>query len=965
MSSFKKSLSGGFMTNFPSLNDQDIKLAESLKKNPKLSLTPTPNSEKINTLQLNSSRNNTYTPVVDTSRQWKTLLPSPLSRQESSPKSILSNSAQPSWKIDPNIYDALIHNGYPKLALTLQRESGQPWDSIKKLSSPIVMEQIRNLYYIAKTKNINCQKLMDFCLAIASQQNLGKFSINSEYNQTTEFFGKLMILIDYDPKGTFEYIDTNALEKSISQINRLADKFLDMIFDTLKGVEIVHDTFSIQDGKQVFVAKLSLAIARILITHGGILNIGLINFIIKKWLPDGKEKLAYEKHISYVLKSLSTSSQLRSMLDSIEVPSSPAAPANHLIRICLELPSNAIITNSEPKTAALMALLSHLRQGPVGSCFATYIAIEMLSSRLERCLSDFRQMLRDSKLIRTINYSKVEFPFLMKISSNDINKPIQILKSGHLFNRPLIHIGNSPGIQIACMSIGITSPQELISQAIQALTPLAKPENFPITIRSLLYQIVIQALKTNLKHNKEGVSVLFERAIMAFEAQTHNPLLRVWENAIANTAEARDCSLLKQSIVNSIIIPISEKSKTLIQDQKSSHPLLTQLIKVLNQRIHLQYDPNIRCSEISTDGHSSDGAFVLFDRKTYTNPLFWKQINSPESFQEFIISTVQEAYLSPSIMPFNKRTVNYEALIQFIKSNQFLRFSLEEYNQENRLKSDLAAHLGALAHVPWLDKTGDDPKEVLHIYLETKTKEFTEFTSTPSNTYELLSDFIKFGKNIQSLSFIKSADKNTEFLRLPLLIQGIHACSLIINHPSYQKAWASNIKADNWIQEKMIAPGKAISSSIITKETREKIAEFFKNKIINIKHAIFYKDFGLIKDPISIQDFRNEVLRISALKTTPEYLDIEKLTQGLDAYLYTEALPEASKKSLHELTIHFADTNWERGINETYFSFIFNPGTANVELWEVLENDKEIFPVSKEKWIHGQSWSCIPEPYNA
>lgn len=862
-------------------------------------------------------------------------------------------------KADDLLIDWLYLQGYDRLGDILKQERGTPWDSIKRLKSPLLMEQVAQLYQLSKDHKANVTKLMQFCFAIIPL-SAHLSSDSKAIDSTNILIGKILLLASLDIQQLTDFLDLTEIDKSIEKINLFVSKQFDLVADRLSQHEQNHSNAGLQDSQQAYATRLPFELSNLLILNNGYLNTGLIPAIREKWLNSSKSKLAYEMHLEYVLKSLEGSPQLRNKLSSIQAPSNNT-PSAHIIRILLERPPNFIISDTHAKRSGLMTLLSHLRQGNSGSCFATYVAIEMMSSSLERCLADFSEILHKSKLTRKVNGIKVEFPFLMKVSSSVSNQSITIQRNGYLDLKKSINCGlwRVPGILAACKAIGVQDPTSIILSCLRELFPTGHTSsNITITVHNLLKEIVQQAIKKEKKLSMEGIAVLQERALLAYEGQTHNLLLRMWENAIANTAEARDSGMLKQSLVKAIVKPIQEKVQALFAIPPK-HSLLESITKTLNQRIQLMFDPNEKYTHQNSDSHSSEGAFSLFDKGEFEHSTNWKRIESPESFQQFVMSAVRQANASenphspPCLSP-----VNITEFAKFVYSNNFLKHALEIYNSANSINADLAAHLGSLQHAPWLDKTGNDPREVLRIYFEKNENNFQELTSTPYHTQGFFKDIINIARRIDPA--LKSSIADNPRKRLPLIVHGLHACSLMIGHPSFQKIWSSGEDPEKWLNEKMIAKGLEISNASTSEETRTKMIKFMSAKI---EEKYLNKFITSAKaGPYPLQKFRDWLLGIAKFSLANEHKNLDKLCLDLDAYIYSEALPEEHRRILRETAVHFADTNWRRGIHDTHFAFVFNPGTAQMELKEVLENGNAWFDMPFMRWVRGQKWVCIPEP---
>ncbi|MDR1255283.1 MAG: hypothetical protein LBJ78_04670, partial [Puniceicoccales bacterium] len=85
--------------------------------------------------------------------------------------------------------------------------------------------------------------------------------------------------------------------------------------------------------------------------------------------------------------------------------------AHQAIRETLGLPPGAPITPKEAQQAALAALLSPLRQGDVGSCFATFVAINIHDTRPSEMLRDMASLIEKGFIERQNGNAHVQIPF--------------------------------------------------------------------------------------------------------------------------------------------------------------------------------------------------------------------------------------------------------------------------------------------------------------------------------------------------------------------------------------------------------------------------------------------------------------------------------------------------------------------------------------------------------------------------
>ncbi len=878
-----------------------------------------------------------------------------------------------------DMHNNLCKNGYVGLAKTLLGKKGAPWDDITALSSPILMEQVTHLHTIccieAPPSAANAmQKFFSFCLKVAQQHlehdvldfsNCDKDGVNV----TSVFLGKALYLVGVDPNETCELVDLDEskAERSKQNIEEQFQKKLRLIGERTKNHVAQHQKIGIQDHTRARMIKLPTEFAMALITNTGAVNVGIISILKKTLLPKDQDHLSHESDIHHILTLLEDSPNMREQLASIQPPKFSGAPAEHIIRIILGLSSQAKITHVDAKRAALSALLSHLRQGNAGSCFATFVAIGTLSTNPKRCLADFKEMLRDSKLTRKINHQLVEFPFLMDSGEESIHRKINLNIKGQVLAQDAIlgFIWDSPGMQAACRAAGIDNIAKAVMTVIPLLFPRNKTEKVPvvISIKEILSKLIMNH-RLKCLDIQEDIPTLLNRAALAFEGETQNLLQKMWENALAGMAECKESGLLKHSIIESISKPIFEAISVI--SPKGKHlpwdPLLKSIAQQLTQRIQLQYSPHILSHATSSDEHSAEGAFVLYDRGQSNMPTEWKIINQPSSFQDFVHSIICHAYKGIQQVSLSPRSTGlidhgYIKIFQTIQSQLFLKSVLEEYDEDNKNNSDLLNQFERLEHTPWLDKSGDDPEEVLRIYQERTDPFSNQVKFTPLNAHQLLSHLIDIGKN--SEPEMQEELENNPHSRLPLIVHGLHSCSLLLGHPSMVKAWKSDTHTDAWVNETITYPGQAIAHGPIQPSTCKILIDYMQ-KLIPAEHQeSFKKEAGSIKESLSVHKFRNALLHVISKMHTPEYPTLGMIASEIDKCLCQKALPENQRNIIRDTAVHFADSNWFDGAHDVHFCCIVNPGVGQLEMWQILDDGTGLCPREQAKWVIKRQWRLI------
>ncbi|MDR2768967.1 MAG: hypothetical protein LBB19_00185 [Puniceicoccales bacterium] len=152
-------------------------------------------------------------------------------------------------------------------------------------------------------------------------------------------------------------------------------------------------------------------IAKHLITESGQLADEAFIFGLKAMIAAGKPLSGINNaFLAQQLDRLQNDPGLQAQL--LAIGRNGISPVAHqAIREALGLPPNAPITAKEAQQAALAAMLAPLRQGAVGSCFATSIAINMHDTRPSEMLRDMASLIEKGFIERQNGNARIQIPF--------------------------------------------------------------------------------------------------------------------------------------------------------------------------------------------------------------------------------------------------------------------------------------------------------------------------------------------------------------------------------------------------------------------------------------------------------------------------------------------------------------------------------------------------------------------------
>ncbi len=438
--------------------------------------------------------------------------------------------------------------------------------------------------------------------------------------------------------------------------------------------------------------------------------------------------------------------------------------------------------------------------------------------------------------------------------------------------------------------------------------------------------MVLDKIKKTSKNERE-----FRKNCFMCESLTQNALFSIWRNSIANMSEIRVSGMLKKEVFLSVSAAFNVAFSNLTKEQVSlKNQMISILKKTLLKRLHLVYDP-------MADSSTLESAFVMYDSKLKTSVEEWDRIENEEEFQSFIKEAVEEAGCQLSFLDPEQKNDHFlkqltKSLSKYSESDLFLKQILDNYlDQKSEAGTPSDYH-----HKPWFTKTGNDTETTLRSY-HCDINEVAKYQITPSSGENLLEQIVLFFQ--KSRSIIKPLIEKTNSLLLPCRIPEKHAFSLAPNHPTFAHLWMQKQNPSDRIEE-LQAFANEISNQTIT------------HKMITEITNLLDCDTRGISTDLSIKEWRNRLIETNQIDSTL-----------LDKYLFL-TLPKDQQDKIKENTIFFADSNWASNGQDMLYGFIINPGTGDIEVWNMNEDYSDINVLEQEIWVNNTTWDIYKStPY--
>lgn len=862
-------------------------------------------------------------------------------------------ASPPKLQKKPLFFEWLHRKGYDALAEQLELKGAHPWEELERLHFPPLIEQLIDIHILSLEKQgtpEECDTLIQFALYVT---RLG----NEPKNGSTQILGQLIYLINHDLHATLRLISPSQPKETLKQINAAFGHHMQQICERLQHHYLIHEATGLQEPNVAMHAMIPTEVGRALLTAAGTINFGIIGAMSDLFLPQDKPLLNHEINLSYGLSLLQRSPKFRSefqkMICQKETPLIATLGLITSQREMANLQSNA-------RLAAVTAVLSHLRQGGDRGCFAVSLAIEILSAHLSCCLKDLKQLLEQGKLTRRIGSITYDIPFAMKIADRDLQKTVVLNAQGKLIVDKTIRapIWEAPGICAACLAIGATDPKKLILAALKQLPQDPISKEYRIEVKTLLLKICEQIPKPD----SISLNHLYTRACFGFSSQTVNPLLKTWENGIANMAEMEERGMIKAAILTSTLDALQIKLGLMhVPPTLALQKFLLSAQNILYSKVQLQYDPTIRLPS-DLESKNPEGGFVLYHKNG--------RIDSAAAYRQFLAEILEEAARTAKETIPQAEIGEFQAaftlLMNHIETEEFLIHLLIKYQPANRFILSHPAKGMTLDHAqltltPWITFVGNDSKVLLKNYLGSDAS-ITGESFIFSDGKEALAHIIEICKRMPAKE--KELFLNNPHKLKPLCILGKHRFPFMVGHPSLCPSWQHNGSTEDWLQHHFVKPGLEVSNAILDEKTQKAFTSHMTLKLLPLeipsqKLPACLQALKQIPKGLSIRQFRDFIVdKIVKIHPYSTKSASDKFIRNVDTALFASLTP-ALKKKLEDSIIHFADTNWSKGVQDVHFCFVTNPGNGKIELWETEANGTHLEALDQSYWIHHQQWEFL------
>lgn len=752
--------------------------------------------------------------------------------------------------------------------------------------------------------------------------------------ETESYLSSVIYLAGVNYKNLANLIDHLNFEQSLEKV---CMKCREDISKVLSNVMDLDSECTIQEKEMLRATKEPIAIAKILVTPIGSINVKLIPLVIELMNREGPD---FENFIKIKLNEISTKYMLRKEITLAKKPNDACSDMNRILRSYLQLEADEKINDLHAIQATLAALLTLLHQGPVGSCFATSEAKQVQDEQPKWFVKDMRLLIQTGELIRMVEKEKMQFPFVSKMADDDLSCQLEFDTRGNVSEKHF-SILECIGIKEALMAMGISEPKEHLEEVVKLTL-----ESKKVTIDNFIDTFAKVAIKDEEhiqeKHAKWGK--------LAFSLQT-NSIGRILEYTMASMAAAPAPS--HNSKMDDLFggLKLNLKLTNALQqlDKSFAKAVLSELKESFLEHFHYKYDPDVN-SEAASDGSSHFGAFVLYAKEPGLTMKHWKRIKNEEMFKAHLLKAFDALFSMKEWNQDKDKKEGLDSMRSFIQNSNFMgrfKMSYALRNISDACSIDETWLSKILKKTPWMLAIGDSEGHVFSTYTETPFNyEHTQIT--PKNAESLIYETLKFCQT--------KDDLKTQYLTR---VDGLHDFNFTPFEDPMLKKMASDKSSplEEQIKKNLMTPYQMIADQTVPKVAKKELCKFVKERIPasfeEFKKKLACHDW----QKMSVFDFYQTVLSLFK-----EFSTDETALLSLNNNLLMHALSEKDRKAIENGALLAFDTNWNSSQDETiYFAFFFNPGTKELDLGTINHDRTGLRLIGAEKWVKGATWRIFTE----
>jgi hypothetical protein len=180
----------------------------------------------------------------------------------------------------------------------------------------------------------------------------------------------------------------------------------------------------------------------------------------------------------------------------------------------------------------------------------------------------------------------------------------------------------------------------------------------------------------------------------------------------------------------------------------------------------------------------------------------------------------------------------------------------------------------------------------------------------------------------------------------PMRIPGMHAFSLMLNHPSLLPFYEHFVPFPDAMEFAELPLLKNLRRKVSEKVVEEFVQKDQRDEAI----SKFKKTFS----GTTLHEFRNQLLSHIKDYLAPD-LPLNSVQLKLDKWIY-EALPEKKRVEIEQSIVHIADSNWQDDIHDIHYGIGVNPASGQIELMNVLDDGRIYKFLNQNSYLQLHTW---------
>lgn len=731
--------------------------------------------------------------------------------------------------------------------------------------------------------------------------------------------GKLIVVADYR---------SDELENSPTweQIAGIYDDFVVRQAEKITELHGYAERLGLQDASMIREMQVSRLFAMLCVSKAGVLNLGLIEDLNSRFL--GSDEHEWQRDMYRALRSLAETPELRQhfyQVKDVNWKSNNLALRALILMVQPDL-NRRLADDRDARKLLFMTYITRLRQGPVGLCFADAVGISIQHAARTQYLRDLRQIICSGGVERVID------------GKRELLTPTMTIADDALDQKLFVH-GDSVSLTEDGPCVKIWQVQGLVAAG-RLLNK--KPEDLAKYLDGLdAKQITANEFILRLS---QGNAQRAQVASSGFTAQTQNVLLRLWENSLANLAEAKKGDYFRNALLGSVKAGVKPTLDHLSQLFPTATPKALQVfMDTLNGQIELRYNQTLPCSAVAEDGQSHEGGFVLYKRGSK------EPVGTPADFKTLVLEALCGAQNKLTDEKIEDAAVQiFSQLFEAVedKDGHFLRRCFGAFSHQNKVADPLAVWQ-SLAQSPLWSKTGDSSSAIWEVYLSA-LGQVPEEHIAPRNAKELLSWTIRQARKLAKRDdFLNAADKDRAY---PARVWGVHSFRMLPLMESFAPLVASEADPQLLLKERFDEASSQVASLALSAQS-----------IASIQKVLARYVHEAVPGPKSklptVQRYGRELIEwVSSGAHQRGY--VEALVLGA----ILESLPSDQVQPLRDSLVVVFDTNWQEDNENVYFCFFKDPITDKVILGVTNEDKSIINSRNLPPYING-TWQISECPF--